>query len=292
MLGTGNALGQTALYSGRRQSFAFDPFSSQLYAAAAFRRMLSSYAGPLLRARRSSDNAETDIGATFSGALDTASLLAFAGPGGSAYLVKLYDQTGLNHGTVNVTQANQPRIVNAGVLETSGGVPVASVSGTQFMTVENSAGFARNAGNVTVAMLASVTNGGSNPYVFMASTPGGGDRFRLSASGVPQISIAARRLDAVAASVMSAALPAGLRRLIARARWSEALADIAVDGVTTVSGPFLTAGVTSDTDSSGPASVFAAVNGTLRAAGLFGGLVMSRQALPVAALDAALAKLG
>jgi hypothetical protein len=48
-------------------------------AAYSLRNLSSSYRGPLVRVRRSSDNAETDIGGTFSGDLDVASLVSFTG---------------------------------------------------------------------------------------------------------------------------------------------------------------------------------------------------------------------
>jgi len=48
-------------------------------AAYSLRNLSSSYRGPLIRVRRSSDNAETDIGGTYNGDLDVASLLSFTG---------------------------------------------------------------------------------------------------------------------------------------------------------------------------------------------------------------------
>jgi hypothetical protein len=67
------------------------------------------------RVRRSSDNAEQDIG--FSGdAHDTAALGAFVGAG-SGFVVTWYDQTGNGEHFNQVTAANQPRIVNAGAVQ-------------------------------------------------------------------------------------------------------------------------------------------------------------------------------
>lgn len=88
----------------------------ELAAGYSFRRLLGSYSGPLIRVRRSSDNAEQDVGFDANGDLDTAALLAFAGEG-DAFLVTRYDQTG---GGAHVTQATttlQPRIVDSGSLE-------------------------------------------------------------------------------------------------------------------------------------------------------------------------------
>jgi len=69
--------------------------------------------------RRSSDNAEQDIGFSASmpfGALDTSALAAFVGSG-SAFVTKFYDQTGNGWDAVQATSSKQPRIVNAGVYD-------------------------------------------------------------------------------------------------------------------------------------------------------------------------------
>jgi hypothetical protein len=63
--------------------------------------------------RRSSDNAEQDIGFTGNG-LDSASLLAFVGAN-SGYVTKFYDQSGNGKDLIQTTASKQYRIVNAGV---------------------------------------------------------------------------------------------------------------------------------------------------------------------------------
>jgi hypothetical protein len=68
-----------------------------------------------IRIRRSSDNTEQDIG--FSGnSLDTSAITSFVGSN-SAYVTKFYDQTGNGFDAVQATAANQPRIVNAGTID-------------------------------------------------------------------------------------------------------------------------------------------------------------------------------
>jgi hypothetical protein len=68
-----------------------------------------------IRIRRSSDNTEQDIG--FSGnSLDTAAITSFVGSN-SAFVTKFYDQTGNGFHAVQATAANQPRIVNAGTID-------------------------------------------------------------------------------------------------------------------------------------------------------------------------------
>jgi len=114
---------------------ALDAFTADLAVATSVeKRLLTSYVGPLIRVRRSSDNTETDIGALPSGLRDDASLLAFAGVG-SAYVVTLYDQSGNELNATQSTAAVQPRIVNAGTLDTAGML----FSGTQALPIASSA---------------------------------------------------------------------------------------------------------------------------------------------------------
>ena len=93
-------------------------------AAAAFsvRRLASSYTGPLLRVRRSSDNAQQDIGTTVGGTLDTTTLASFCSST-SCFVSVWYDQSGNGQDAVQSVAATQPRIVNAGALEMEGGRP-------------------------------------------------------------------------------------------------------------------------------------------------------------------------
>lgn len=82
------------------------------------RLMRMGYSGACMRVRRSSDNTETDINYV-NGEIDTSTLLTFCGVG-SGYVVKWYDNSRGAKDVFNYTAANQPRIVNAGILESSG----------------------------------------------------------------------------------------------------------------------------------------------------------------------------
>ena len=75
-----------------------------------------AYTGPLIRVRRSSDDTELDIAASVDG-IDSASLLTFVGAG-SGYVTKIYDQSGNGNHATQSTASYQPRIVNAGTIET------------------------------------------------------------------------------------------------------------------------------------------------------------------------------
>ena len=93
-----------------------------------FFKLRTAYNGNCIRVRRSSDNAELDIGFV-DNYIDTASLLTFAGAE-DAFIVKRYDQSGNSNDTFVNTAANQPRIVNAGVLVTEGGIAMGDWDGT------------------------------------------------------------------------------------------------------------------------------------------------------------------
>jgi hypothetical protein len=86
-------------------------------------RLRSGYSGPLIRVRRSSDNAEQNIGAgTVAGGLDTAALSAFCSAS-SCFVRSWFDQSGNGRDAGNATLSRQPRIVNAGTIERLNGLP-------------------------------------------------------------------------------------------------------------------------------------------------------------------------
>ncbi len=124
----------------------------------------STYKGPLLRVRRSSDNTEQDI---FAGApdiggnrfIDQSALLAFVGSG-SGFVTRWYDQTRNNRNAVQTNQSLQPRIVNAGVVESLNGRPALSPNGTGELlwSVPYAAGH-------TLGFVASPSPAGSQTYM-------------------------------------------------------------------------------------------------------------------------------
>lgn len=87
--------------------------------AYSLRKLDCDYTGYAIRVRRSSDNSEQDIGFTSNGDLDTATLKTFVGTN-SGYVVTWYDQSGNTSNITQSTAGNQPRIVNAGVVERKG----------------------------------------------------------------------------------------------------------------------------------------------------------------------------
>lgn len=92
-----------------------DGYTSGIWGVYSIKKKISAYSGNAVRVRRSSDNAEQDIGLT-GDALDSASLAAFVGSD-SAYVTTMYDQSGSGHHLVQTDAAKQPRIVDAGVYD-------------------------------------------------------------------------------------------------------------------------------------------------------------------------------
>ncbi len=115
-----------------------DQLSSSPAAAYSLRKLRFAYAGNAIQVRRSSDNATQNIGFTAAGDLDTTSLLAFTGSS-SAFVTTWYDQTGNGRDATQGTTARQPRIVNAGTLDTSNGRATVIFSGSQQLLTGTSA---------------------------------------------------------------------------------------------------------------------------------------------------------
>jgi hypothetical protein len=98
-----------------------DSFPSSA-AAYSLRNLDKDYLGPLVRVRRSNDNAEQDIFGDYYGNLDTVGLKNFVGAN-SGFVTTWYDQSGNARNATQTTANDQPRIVNAGVVERQNGKP-------------------------------------------------------------------------------------------------------------------------------------------------------------------------
>ena len=86
-------------------------------AAYSLRKLTNAYGGSAIRVRRSSDNAESDIGFV-ANVLDTASLLSFCSAT-DGFVVKWYSQVGgSTYDVLQTTALKQPKIVASGVLNT------------------------------------------------------------------------------------------------------------------------------------------------------------------------------
>jgi hypothetical protein len=105
--------------------------------AYSLRRLYCGYAGPAMRVRRSSDNALQDIGFTVNGDLDTVALKNFVTTG-SGFVTTWYDQSGSGVSVSPPAVANQPRVVNAGVVQRRNGDPTLFFDGVNDFFATNS----------------------------------------------------------------------------------------------------------------------------------------------------------
>lgn len=96
--------------------------------AYSLRKLRSAYTGNCIRVRRSSDNTEQNIGFV-NNVLDTASLLTFCGAG-NGFVTTWYDQSGNGLNLSMSTATNQPRIVNAGTIDSKDGTTAMKFNGT------------------------------------------------------------------------------------------------------------------------------------------------------------------
>tara|TARA_R110000822_G_scaffold144603_1_gene283372 strand:- start:432 stop:1262 length:831 start_codon:yes stop_codon:yes gene_type:complete len=86
------------------------------YAAFSLQKLSASYSGSAIRVRRSSDNAEQDIGFTNNN-LDSSSLLTFVGAG-DGFVTTAYNQLNVAYNFTQTTANSQPKIVSSGALIT------------------------------------------------------------------------------------------------------------------------------------------------------------------------------
>lgn len=93
-------------------------------AAAAYsvRKLRTAYTGSAIRVRRSSDNAEQNIGFDGLGNLDTTALTSFCS-GTNGFVTTWYDQSGNSRNATQTTAVNQPQIFSSGTTITDNSRP-------------------------------------------------------------------------------------------------------------------------------------------------------------------------
>ena len=139
--------------------------------AVSTRRLRAAYAGPALRVRRATDNAEQDIGFTGAGDLDAAALLAFCG-GGSGFVARWHCQAAGGPDLVGATAAQQPRLVASGALLRFGaGRPAAPNWGA----AANSLAAALTGGGAALQAVCAAVDSCSNPDARLLSFTAAGD---------------------------------------------------------------------------------------------------------------------
>jgi hypothetical protein len=114
------------------EEFLLDLYPDALFAYSV-RKLRAGYSGFALRVRRSSDNAQQDIGFDGSGNIDETALTDFVGAS-NGFVVTWYDQSVNGNDVTQSTASSQPRIVNSGIITKDNSIPtVSSVVGTVLM---------------------------------------------------------------------------------------------------------------------------------------------------------------
>lgn len=134
-------------------------------AAYSLRKLRCAYVGSVIRVRRSSDDATQDIGFTASGDLDTNALKAFVGAS-NGFITIWYDQSGNTRNATQATTANQPIIMNAGIIYRQNSQPAIYFSGSLFLTSSLTAVQATTTGNITTANFVMQSNSGIAGTIF------------------------------------------------------------------------------------------------------------------------------
>lgn len=132
-------------------------------------KMRTDYAGDCIKVRRSSDNAEQEIGFVGND-LDTASLLSFAGSG-SAYVVTIYDQSGNGRNLTQSTASKQARIVNSGTLDTINSKPAMVFDGSDDFYVSSAVDLTSISNLVFYSALRQTDNTSTTRAIFETTAP-------------------------------------------------------------------------------------------------------------------------
>lgn len=110
------------------KSYVLDNISVLPTVAYSVRRLSKTYHGFCMRVRRSSDNAQLDIGFDVNGDLDTTYMKNFVGAS-TGFVAIWYDQTNSGRHLNQPTIAFQPRIINSGQLIRENGRPFVAFFG-------------------------------------------------------------------------------------------------------------------------------------------------------------------
>jgi hypothetical protein len=118
------------------KSYVLDNISVLPTVAYSVRRISKTYHGFCMRVRRSTDNAQLDIGFDVNGDLDTTYMKNFIGTA-TGYVAIWYDQTNSGRHLNQPTISYQPRIINAGQLLKENGRPFVGFFGVPYSSTYN-----------------------------------------------------------------------------------------------------------------------------------------------------------
>jgi hypothetical protein len=162
----------------------------------------TSYTGPLIKVRRSSDNATLDIYPVIQvnkqdSVIDEAALLSFVGAG-SGFIDTWYDQSGNGRNATQATTANQPRIVNAGVIDRINTRPAIFFDGTSDNLSIADASIGQNVGYLSTYQVVkwNIVPTTIRSLFALATAVIGNPRFITQGNNSSKFRLATRRLDA------------------------------------------------------------------------------------------------
>ena len=140
-------------------------------AAYSTRRIRTTYTGPALRVRRSSDNTEQDINFNTNGDLDTTALISFTGTS-NGFITKWYDQSGNSRDLIQTTGANQPQISMNGIVFTEKGKPTITSTGACVMSTSTSIPVTTNAVSTFALLRTNIIKSNNNSGMFLGFIAG------------------------------------------------------------------------------------------------------------------------
>lgn len=165
---------QQMFWALNRCPFLLSKVSENASGAYSLRKLNCNYTGFAIRVRNSSSGSTQDIGFNNLGDLDTVSLKSFIGSN-SGTIVRWYDQSGNGRTARQTTVANQPSIVNSGVLVTSSvsKAPSIEFSGNQWLDCGESVQTMTNNGAEGSVFLVMTASTFSQTHFGAVSTTGG-----------------------------------------------------------------------------------------------------------------------
>ena len=150
------------ILAGQKNNFLLDDYPNSS-AAYSLRKLRSAYTGNCIEVRRSLDGATQNIGFV-NNVLDTSSLLSFVGAG-DGFVRTWYDQSGNAKNATQTTTANQPRIVNSGIIDSQNNKPAIFFNGTSNFFIVSDQTFGNIADNISVFAIVKLNFSGYYPTI-------------------------------------------------------------------------------------------------------------------------------
>lgn len=160
-----------------------------VYAVHGVARMLTSWAGALVRLRRSADSAQLDFRPNyFTGFLNKAEISQWLN-GSTGFVTTIYDQTGNGRDWTQTTNGNQPAI------DLTGSHPVIVFDGGDYMRATSMVGFTNAQSAVSIALVVSYLTSFDSSIAFGPNT-GGNARALLQMGNSGEVRMFGSAVDA------------------------------------------------------------------------------------------------